>query len=141
MWDCQNYTACFRIPTVDIQMCIKWCGHDINLIFSGGIDCEIHAYDPKEQSSDKDSAKYEKYTTKRDPFDASLASTRTGGNKQEEVYHTGFILDLLPIPELKYIASASADSNLCLWDMTTLKGKSIHTCHNSKIYSLDWVEN
>jgi WD40 repeat protein len=25
--------------------------------------------------------------------------------------------------------------------MTTLKGKSIHTDHTSKIYSLDWVEN
>lgn len=116
-------------------MCIKWCGHDINLIFTGGLDCNIHAYDPRDLPKVT-----EKYCTKREQIDASLAATR-GGNKQEEVYHTDFILDLLPIPELKFIASASADTNLCLWDMTTLKGKSIHTDHKSKIYSLDWVEN
>lgn len=38
------------------------------------------------------------------------------------------------------IASASADSNMCLWDMEYLKGKSIHTDHQRDIYSLDWCE-
>ena len=51
LWDTQNYTACFSIPTDDIQMCIKWCASDINLIFTGGLDCTIHAYDPKRESN------------------------------------------------------------------------------------------
>ena len=36
------------------------------------------------------------------------------------------------------IASASLDSNMCLWSMETLKGKSIHTDHTKAITSLEW---
>lgn len=57
-WDCQNYTNCGKITTPDIQMCIKWCGHDINLLYTGGLDWNIHAYDPRDLT--------EKYSTKRD---------------------------------------------------------------------------
>ena len=48
-WDTQNYSHCFRIPTEDIQLCLKWCGQDINLLFSGGLDLNIHAYDPRRE--------------------------------------------------------------------------------------------
>lgn len=75
-----------------------------------------------------------------DGADGAKGSSK-GGNTQDEVYHTDYILDLLPIPELNFIASASQDTNLCLWDMTRLEGKSIHTDHSKEIYSLDWVEN
>ena len=135
-WDHQNYTSCGKIPTPEIQMCIKWCG-DVNLLFTGGLDDYIHAYDPREMT--------ERYSTKREQDDARAESRQgkrqEGGKSQADVYHTDDILDLLCIPEHKLIASASADSNLCLWDMATLKGKSMHTDHTSKIYSLDWVEN
>ena len=49
-WDCQNYTACGNIPTVDIQMCIKWCGENVNKLFTGGLDKQIHAYDIRDMS-------------------------------------------------------------------------------------------
>ena len=50
-------------------------------------------------------------------------------------------MDLLPIPEMGLIASASLDSNMCLWSMADLKGKSIHTDHQNGIYSLEWYED
>jgi WD40 repeat protein len=56
----------------------------------------------------------------------------------DEVYHTRWITDLLPIPDMNMIASASIDSNMCLWEMTTLKGKSLHKGHKHAIYSLEW---
>lgn len=31
-------------------------------------------------------------------------------------------MDILPIPEINYIASASMDASLCLWNLDTLKG-------------------
>jgi len=40
----------------------------------------------------------------------------TDKDKNDEV-HDDFITDLLPIPEMGLIASASLDSNIILWNM------------------------
>jgi hypothetical protein len=40
--------------------------------------------------------------------------------KKEEVKHTKTIMDLLPIADMGIIATASLDTNICLWDMNTL---------------------
>ena len=42
-------------------MCIKWCGHGIDKLFTGGLDNIIHAYDVRDMK--------EKYNTKRDRDD------------------------------------------------------------------------
>lgn len=31
--------------TTEIQLCLKWCGGDVNKLFTAGLDCKIHAYD------------------------------------------------------------------------------------------------
>lgn len=121
-------------------MCIKWCPDakpdekegNRGRLFTGGLDNYIHAYDMKTMTED--------YSTKSNQ-DVAKEMCEKCKKMQEEVHHCAEILDLLVIPEHKLIASASADSNMCLWDMSTLKGKSIHTNHEKKIYSLDWVEN
>jgi WD40 repeat protein len=65
----------------------------------------------------------------------------SGGNTSgaDEVFHIRWITDLLPIPDMNLIASASIDSNMALWDMQTLKGRSLHRLgHKHPIYSLEW---
>jgi WD40 repeat protein len=57
------------------------------------------------------------------------------------VKHSQEIMDLLPIPEMGLIASASLDSNMCLWNMHDLNGRSKHTDHQKGIYSLEWYED
>ena len=75
-----------------------------------------------------------------DDISRNLSGISSSGN--DEVYHTMWITDLLPIQDMNIIASASIDSNMCLWEMQTLKGKSIHKDkgHQHPIYSLEWHE-
>jgi WD40 repeat protein len=54
------------------------------------------------------------------------------------VKHVDTIMDLLPIPDMGLIATASMDSNICLWNMETLQGKSIHMDHQGQVHSLEW---
>lgn len=79
---------------------VKWCGAPYNKIFTAGLDGEIHAY--------------------------NIDLKDVG--KNEEMVHTGHILDLLPIPSMGYIASAGMDKKIVLWHMDTLKPK--HTFQN-----------
>lgn len=120
-----------------IQLCIKWGGPKCQRLFSAGIDMVIHAY-----SIDNNKIEHVMSSGIRhraDDIGRELSGNQTGGN--EEVYHTRWITDLLPIPDMNLIASASIDSNMCLWDMSTLKGKSLHgkpLGHKHPIYSLEW---
>ena len=59
---------------------------------------------------------------------------------KSEVVHTKPIMDLLPIPDMQRIATASLDGNMCLWNIETLKGVSLHSDHSKAIYSLEWQE-
>ena len=63
------------------------------------------------------------------------------GLNKSNICHRGHILDLLPIPDIPWIATASLDTNMCIWNMETLQGVSIHTEHTKGIYSLDWQED
>jgi len=58
--------------------------------------------------------------------------------KPEEKRHKKFITDLLPIPEMNLIASASLDTDMILWSMRDLTFKSKHTDHQKGIYCLEW---
>jgi WD40 repeat protein len=60
------------------------------------------------------------------------------GLNKSNICHKMEILDLLPIPDYPWIATASLDKNMCIWNMETLQGISIHTEHTKGIYSLDW---
>ena len=105
-------------------MCIKWCGHGIDRLFTGSTDNQLHAFDVR--GTMKEITKKE---TKKDD-DTML--------NKSEICHRKPIMDLLPIPDMQYIATASLDGNMCLWNMETLGGVSIHTDHTKAIYSLEW---
>lgn len=89
-------------------MCIKWCGGDYKTLFTGGVDATIHAYDVISMK------------------EKGVAEDTSGGDPDNKIRHSQTILDLLPIPDMQLIASASLDTNMCLWNMHTLQGKSIH---------------
>lgn len=96
-------------------MCIKWCGENVNRLFTGGCDYSLHAYNVMSSPfSEIGKSDIETHTTSKD---------------EKEVVHEDTILDLLPIPDMNLIATASMDSNICLWTMDTLQGKSILTDH------------
>lgn len=44
-WDSNNYIFRDRINTSEVQLAIKWCGHNVNKLFTGGVDTVVHAYD------------------------------------------------------------------------------------------------
>ena len=78
---------------------MKWAGEPYNKIFTAGLEGEIHAY--------------------------NIELKDVG--KNEDQVHTDDILDLLPIPSMGYIASASMDKKIALWYMDTLKLKHVFT--------------
>lgn len=90
-------------------MCVKWCGHGINKLFTAGTDAVIHAYDVAESKE---------------------IGVKEGWNpvkKDKDYYHDEWlenshnaIMDLLPIPEHQILASAGLDAKICLWRMDTL---------------------
>ncbi len=83
----------------------------MNRIFTAGLEGEIHAYNIEL----KDVC------------------------KNEDMVHTGDILDLLPIPEMGYIASAGMDKKIALWYMDTLKLKHVFSMgHQHGVHTLDW---
>lgn len=96
-----------------MYLTVKWCGEPINKIFTAGLDGEIHAY--------------------------NIDLKDVG--KNEEMVHTGDILDLLPMPSKDggYIASAGMDKKIVLWHMETLKLKHVFTNgHQHGVHTLDW---
>lgn len=42
------------------------------------------------------------------------------GLNKSNICHKAEILDLLPIPDYPWIATASLDKNMCIWNMETL---------------------
>lgn len=85
---------------------VKWCGGNVNRLFTGGVDSIVHMYDIQQL---KEVGMREGYNPAR---------------PNEEYYHNskknGEIMDLLPIPELGLLASAGFDKKICLWRMDSL---------------------
>lgn len=88
-------------------MCMKWC-RDSKLLFSSGVSGVIHAWN----------------------VDAAINPTEFGSRGRTEKYimggpngygglvenaHEDMVLDLLTIPSLDYLASASMDCTIRLW--------------------------
>lgn len=62
------------------------------------------------------------------------------GKKDEDLYHNKEpVLDLLPIPEVGYLASAGMDTKICLWHIDTLKPKHVLRGHKRGVHTLDWI--
>ena len=46
LWETTNYTLRGNMNLIDIQLCVKWCGHGINKLFTAGVDYwQMHAFD------------------------------------------------------------------------------------------------
>lgn len=98
---------------------VKWCGAGVNKLFTGG-EKVIHAFDVQQLKE---------------------IGVREGYNpakKDEEWFHTDYIMDLLPIPECGLLASASLDTKICLWRMDNLQPREPLKGHTLGVYSLDW---
>lgn len=111
-------------------MCIKWCGENgVNRLFTGGCDNEIHAYkQEKNLQAQKDEFRH-------------IGKTDNDNQKKDstnEVKHEETIMDILPIADMGIIATASLDSNICLWSMETLQGKMTLRDHQKQVHSLEW---
>ena len=118
-WDANNYMHRERINTSDIQLCIKWCGNGVNRLFTGGLDKKIHCFDV-EKLKEQDHTQSAMGTNMSFDFQE---------DKNEIRFHTECINELLPIPEMNLIASASFDTNMILWNMRDMQFKSAHTDH------------
>ena len=98
-----DYRLVNTINTSEIQMCIRWCGAPINMLFTGGLDHIVHAWDVKQ---------FIEITMEKDEIDK---------NDEQEIKHTDFIMDILPIVSHNRLATASLDKTICLWDLRKLK--------------------
>jgi WD40 repeat protein len=112
---------------------VKWCGGNINRLFTGGVDCVVHMYDVQQLR------------------EVGMREGYTPAKKDEDYYHKDAVItDLLPIPELGLLASAgmssrspqsSSDNKICLWRMDTLQPKPPLIGHDRGVYSLDWYKD
>ena len=89
-------------------MCMKWC-RDSKLLFSSGVSGVIHAWDiaaAMQQTEGPGSrGRSEKY----------IMGGPNGYGGLVENAHEDMVLDLLTIPSLDYLASASMDCTIRLW--------------------------
>jgi WD40 repeat protein len=82
------------------------------MLFSAGIDMVIHAW-----SIDNNKIEHIRSSGVRHRADDIGRELSGATASTDEVYHTRWITDLLPIPDMNLIASASIDTNMCLWEM------------------------
>ena len=61
-------------------------------------------------------------------------------NDEQEIKHTDFIMDILPIVSHNRLATASLDKNICLWDLRKLKPLKLLKDHQAGVYCLEWNE-
>ena len=119
LWDPNNYMWKDRINTHDIQLCLKWCGGNVNRLFTAGLDKHINCIDivKVKETSSKDG-----YTAKKD----------------QDLHHNQYIVDLLPIPKRGFLASAGFDKKICLWHLDTLKPVHVLSGTGYPVTCLDW---
>ena len=79
---------------------VKWSSNP-ERIFTAGLEGEIHAYKIEPQLKDV--------------------------GKNDEMIHTGDIMDLLPIESMGYLASCGMDKKIVLWDINTLRFNKLFT--------------
>jgi WD40 repeat protein len=114
---------------------VKW-SPECKLLFSGGCDAVIHAYDIKKLK--------EKHRT--EGFNPLKKNSKEG--------HQGQVLDLLTIPKqsrfafsnnliypIGILVSAGMDAQICLWSFKDLEYRHSLKGHVYGIYSLDWSDS
>ena len=123
-------------------MCLKWCGagklrsgktFKFNKLFTGGCDATLNVFDADKQFAEATPTGEDQILETEDP---TTDKSKEKKNKKTKAFHKATIMDLLPMPSIGCIATASLDQekpggdkdsqahNLILWDMNTLKVKS-----------------
>jgi len=60
--------------------------------------------------------------------------------EQQLIRHTEVITDLLPLPKLLFLASASLDNKVILWDTITRKAKRMYAVHKKGVNALAYSD-
>ena len=61
--------------------------------------------------------------------------------EQQPIRHTDVITDLLPLPKLLFLASASLDQRVILWDTITRKARRVYGVHKKGINALAYSDD
>ena len=123
----EDYTFKNRISTPEIQLCAEFNEKASPLLYTGGCDSVIHAYDPNPEN-------YCKEVMHTEPFNVLLGDDKRSG-------HTGQIMDLLIIPNQNKLISAGMDKLVCFWSLDRLELKKKLEGHKKGVYTLEWAED
>eukprot|EP00928_Gymnodinium_smaydae_P053668 TRINITY_DN3759_c1_g1_i2.p1 TRINITY_DN3759_c1_g1~~TRINITY_DN3759_c1_g1_i2.p1 ORF type:complete len:1336 (-),score=255.21 TRINITY_DN3759_c1_g1_i2:128-4009(-) len=115
LWDSQHLGLRNRMSTKELQLCLQWDDNS-NSLFSGSIDGTLSRWDLTQMC---------------------LADTRKGGGVSN---HRGSaaINELLVVPDVNLLASASSDGNILMWDTALMKPKKTFKGHKKGTYSLSY---
>jgi len=122
----EDYAFKNRISTPEIQLCAEYNEKASPLLYTGGCDSVIHAYDPNPE--------YCKEVMHTEPFNVLLGDDKRSG-------HTGQIMDLLIIPNQNKLVSAGMDRFICFWTLDRLELKKKMDGHKKGVYTLEWAED
>eukprot|EP01022_Parablepharisma_sp_SALTPOND_P017929 TRINITY_DN2914_c0_g1_i1.p2 TRINITY_DN2914_c0_g1~~TRINITY_DN2914_c0_g1_i1.p2 ORF type:complete len:945 (-),score=108.06 TRINITY_DN2914_c0_g1_i1:6739-9573(-) len=123
----EDYAFKNRISTPEIQLCAEFNERASPLLYTGGCDSVIHAYDPNPEN-------YCKEVMHTEPFNVTLGDDKRSG-------HTGQIMDLLIIPNQNKLVSAGMDKLICFWSLDKLELKKKLEGHKKGVYTLEWAED
>eukprot|EP00826_Nyctotherus_ovalis_P019798 TRINITY_DN16152_c0_g1_i2.p1 TRINITY_DN16152_c0_g1~~TRINITY_DN16152_c0_g1_i2.p1 ORF type:complete len:832 (-),score=266.38 TRINITY_DN16152_c0_g1_i2:250-2745(-) len=123
----EGYTFRSRVSTPEIQLCAEYNEKGSPLLYTGGCDSVIHAYDPNPENGCKE-------VMHTEPYNILLGDDKRSG-------HTGQIMDLLIIPGQNKLISAGMDKLVCFWSLDRLDLKKKLEGHKKGVYTLEWSED
>jgi len=115
-----------RITTPEIQLCMAYNEKGSKLLYTGGCDSVIHAYDPNPES------------ISREVMHSEVSNSLTGDDKKTG--HTGKIMDLVMLPMHNGIISGGMDKLVCLWSLDKLELVRQLEGHQKGVYTVEWAE-
>jgi len=107
LWDSVHLGLRNRMSTKDVQLCLQW-DHQSKSLFSGSIDGTLSRWDLQQMC---------------------LSDTRRGQHKAP-------INDLLMVPDINLLASASSDGSILMWDTATMKTRKMFKGPKKGTFSL-----
>ena len=116
LYDDQSLRLSRSFFTPSSQMCLSWA-KETSTLYSGGVSGVLYAWDI-------------------DTMESRFQMGTVGKSGAGVESHRDMILDLLNIPSLESIASASMDRTIRLWDANTGKHKKVLEGHSKGVRSL-----
>eukprot|EP00743_Colponemidia_sp_Colp-15_P010004 GILK01010980.1.p1 GENE.GILK01010980.1~~GILK01010980.1.p1 ORF type:complete len:1243 (+),score=229.20 GILK01010980.1:96-3824(+) len=126
-WDPVTFNLRQRLSTADLQICLQWSPQH-KVLYSGTVDGNIRRWDVDNLCEYKPASS----------VNAAQSANPLFSNRPMHC-HTGPVMDLLTIPSLDILASASMDAKICLWDMSTNQFRKELIGHKKGVYSLAYT--